>query len=105
MSFPTANLHPCILKIDYGVYACKVKINEGLFAGALKYGDSPTFNLTDSICEIYLLDFSGDLYGQKVQVTVYNKIREVKKFENADKLKVRIMKDVLAVRKFFNSKQ
>ena len=105
LGFPTLNLEKTDLVIDYGVYVCRVKTDYGMFAGALNYGARPTFNLNETACEIYLLDFSGDLYGQNIRVTVYNKIREVMKFENVEKLKDQIGRDVLAVRKFFESNQ
>ena len=105
LDYPTVNLVHNKLDIDYGVYVCRVKTDEGDFHGALNYGIRPTFNLSEPACEIFLLDFSGDLYDQKVRVTVYNKIREEMRFASVEKLKEQIGRDVLSVRKFFKSNQ
>ncbi|MBP7058702.1 riboflavin biosynthesis protein RibF, partial [Candidatus Gracilibacteria bacterium] len=46
---------------------------------------------------IFLIGFSGNLYGEKVEVQVYNKLREVRRFSTPDELKRQIEDDVQQV--------
>ena len=98
LGFPTVNLKG-FFDLEYGVYGCVCVINGTRLVGALHYGPRKTFNDSVELMEIHLLDFEGDLYGKKIEIEVYNKIREVKKFENEEDLKQAIAEDVEAVGK------
>lgn len=52
-----------------------------------------------SLLEAYILDFSGNLYGQKIRVEIGQKLRNVQKFKNKEDLKRAIQRDVETVRK------
>lgn len=95
---PTINLKGDF-ELPSGIYACRVYTKNGSFLGALHYGPRPTINDAASVLEISLLDFKGDLYGETVEVEVYNKIREVKKFSGMEQLRRRIKKDIEFIRK------
>lgn len=93
LGFPTANImYPEeIVKIPFGVY--KAKCNG--HAAILNWGIKPTVNNTPvPIIEVHLLNFSGDLYGQKLKIEVLKKIRDEKKFNSIDELKTQIEKDI-----------
>lgn len=97
LGFPTINLEG-EFELAYGVYVSKATTSFGVFKGALHYGPKPVFNDTKAVMEIHLLDFSGDLYGETVQVEVIQKLREIEKFQDMEALKQQIGKDVTMVR-------
>jgi FAD synthase len=95
LGFPTANI---LLQepMEGGIYSGKTSIDGIDYLGAVFV--CPETNLF----EIYILDFSGDLYGQVLEVQVGGKIREFKKFDSVEELKKQIEDDVRQVR-FINA--
>ena len=53
--------------------------------------------------EVHLFDFAGDVYGQEIEVTFAEKLRDEKKFESLDALKAQIANDIKAAREIFGS--
>lgn len=98
LGFPTVNIHGRF-DFPHGVYGCVVLLGKRKLIGALHFGIKKTIGEVGESLEIHLLDFEGDLYGKDLEIEVYNKVREVKKFENSDELAEAILKDVEAVRK------
>jgi len=98
IGFPTINIEYDRLDIPFGIYVSKVHTPDGLYNGAMHFGPKETMGITEPSLEVYLLDFSGDLYGQSVTVDVYEKIRDVKGFDTLDALKKQIRLDVDHVR-------
>lgn len=97
LGFPTINLEVESKGrdvLDDGVYACWVKVEMSDYMGAASFGPRPTFGLKDRKMEIFLIDFSGDLYGKKVEVKVYNKLRDIRRFRTPDELRAQIGFDV-----------
>jgi riboflavin kinase/FMN adenylyltransferase len=98
MNFPTINLLYSELNLPFGVYVCRVKTPLGVYRGAMHFGPKFFANNEEPSLEIHLLDFSGDLYGARVEVEVFGKIRDVKEFDNMESLKRQIRLDVEFVR-------
>lgn len=93
LGFPTANIEisdPYKIIPPPGIYAAQV----GERLAALYIGDRPTLSPNGkSVIEVYILDFEGDLYGQKLRVEVLDFIRPDKKLENLESLKAQIEQD------------
>ena len=91
IGFPTANMiYPDkIVKIPYGVYKVKV-LNS---TGVLNWGIKPTLNGNSPILEVHIPNFNGDLYGKRLKIQILNKIRDEKKFDSLEELKIQITKD------------
>ncbi len=104
MNFPTANLVPInpqkLIPKD-GIYAVIVKVGSQKYLGALNTGVRPTFSEASRSIEVYLLDFTGDLYGQTLEVEFLAFIREELKFQDMTQLTAQIQKDVNYVRQNF----
>lgn len=105
IGFPTINIVPMVGGTDFternlafGVYACRVYTSSGIFAGALHFGPRRILDLMKPVLEVHLLDFSGDLYGQKVTVELHDKIRDTRDFDDMELLKKQIRRDVEAIR-------
>lgn len=97
IGFPTANVLPLeYLRPMHGVYAVKAKIcGEDIWRDAIaNIGNRPTVSGVRVLIEVHLLDWSGDLYGQRLQTALLDFVRPEQKFENIDELKEQIQKDV-----------
>ena len=95
LGIPTANIKPDKELIPaQGVYAVIVHLEHGFYKGVLNIGFNPTFSDTDLSVEVFLLDFSGDIYGKKVDVLFIERIRNEVKFENPEQLVKQIRKDI-----------
>ncbi|HOW67152.1 MAG TPA: bifunctional riboflavin kinase/FAD synthetase [Candidatus Paceibacterota bacterium] len=97
LGIPTANLdvrdlvHP-----PKGVYAVQTAFRDRLYLAVLNIGDRPTIQHSDSVLrvEAHLLDFSGDLYGQELEVEFLARIRDEKRFASLDALQAQIQQDI-----------
>jgi len=89
--YPTANIrldNNCGLK--HGIYAVRVgraqDNDQARFDGVASFGRRPTFDNGAPLLEIFLFDFSGDLYGTMLDIAFISFIREELKFDNVDVL-------------------
>lgn len=101
MGTPTINqyLSPELVEPKHGVYMSKTTVNGKKFYSITNIGVRPTVGVGPTDCETYILDFSGDLYGKYVEVSLLHFLREEKKFESLSALEEQIMADTLEVRK------
>jgi riboflavin kinase / FMN adenylyltransferase len=87
LGYPTANIRldqNCGLK--HGIYAVRVGQGERRFDGVASFGRRPTFDNGAPLLEIFLFDFSGDLYGSRLDVAFIAFLREEMKFDSAEAL-------------------
>ncbi len=98
IGFPTANLRVYNEQLPPdGVWAVEVTLDQGLvYRGAGNLGMRPTVEGGKGRrqLEIYLLDFSGDLYGSEMEVRFLTFVRGERKFDSLDALKRQIQEDV-----------
>jgi len=96
IGFPTANLgiSPEINIPGKGVYAAQCKLGSNLYKAVVNIGSKPTFHKEYPISiEAHLIDFQGDLYGQKIRLYFLEKIRDERKFDNVEELVKQITRD------------
>ena len=96
LGYPTINVTPPddkLLPRD-GIYATWAIIGERRLRAATSLGVRPTFGGGPRKLESYLLDFSGDLYGQQAVIVFVERLRDELKFASADDLALQIAKDV-----------
>lgn len=89
MGFRTANLKadPMRCVIKEGVYAGFANVDGTLYPAAISNGVSPVFAAeTDANCEVHILDFDGNLYGQKIWVEFHHWLRPMIKFDSTEEL-------------------
>jgi len=100
LGFPTANIvHSGELAPGLGIYFCTVSLDGKTYRGACSVGINPTVSNTHDVkIEVYILDFSEDIYGQKLQLFFHKKIRDELRFDSLEALKIQIQKDVEIVR-------
>ena len=104
IGFPTANLIPAEprqLVPATGVYACRVRLDDGrLFGGMANIGTAPTVS-TDGrrTIEVNLFDFSGDLYGRRIEVEFIDRMRDERRFPNLEALTAQLRADARHARR------
>ncbi len=95
LGFPTANLHIANeLLPAYGVYAVLVTVDRRRFKGVASIGVRPTFDAGPVSVEVYLFEYTGDLYGMHMDVSFVKRLRGEEKFRDAESLVRQIRKDV-----------
>ena len=100
IGFPSANINynDEKIKIPFGVYFVKVNLKANEYNGILNYGFSPTYNNEQEIkTEVHILDFNDDIYGEEIKISFVTKIRDQIKFENSEKLKSQLLRDMAFV--------
>ena len=92
LGFPTANLEvdPAVLVPAFGIYAGAV---DGLRA-AISIGVNPHYGGTERRIEAYLLDWTGDLYGDRLVVELWQRLRDERVFASEAELVAQIARDV-----------
>ena len=107
LGFPTVNLKlkEHVMPPAKGVYATKVILENGdVLPAVTNVGTRPTVDDGDQLTiEGFILDFHGDLYGQKIQMEFYKYLREERKFPSFDALKAEIAHNVDQTREYFAS--
>ena len=84
LGYPTANLHlPRDCRLQYGIYAVRMKIDGVWHDGVASFGSRPTFDDGAPRLETFVFDFSGDLYGKTVDVAFVGFLRGEEKFDFA----------------------
>ena len=96
LGFPTINLAlpPERLLPRDGIYAMWAEMGEGRFKAAASLGVRPTFGGGERVLEAFLLDFSGELYGEEVEVSFMKRLRDEMAFASPAELSAQIARDV-----------
>jgi riboflavin kinase / FMN adenylyltransferase len=97
LGFPTANLwvRPELLVPANGIYAGST----GEHRAAVSIGTNPHYGGRERRIEAHLLDFDGDLYGQRLVVQLWERLRDETAFDTEDDLIAQIGRDVEATRR------
>jgi riboflavin kinase/FMN adenylyltransferase len=101
LGFPTANVDVAgILVPPAGVYAADAAVGGKTYRAAVNIGVRPTMYSADGglTVEAHLLDFSGDIYGEEIELTFRKKLRDERKFPSVELLRQQIAQDVAAAR-------
>jgi len=95
IGFPTANLAlGDYLRPAYGIYAITGRLPDGrLLKGAANIGIRPHFDPPKELLEPHFFDFSGDLYGQEIDIAFHAFLRGEAKFDSLDALVAQIGRD------------
>tara|TARA_B100001094_G_C17930701_1_gene670599 strand:- start:98 stop:853 length:756 start_codon:yes stop_codon:yes gene_type:complete len=107
LGFPTINLKfKDTIVPRYGVYAARVNIitgkNRGQYNGVASIGERPTFGKHLANLEVYIFDFSGNLYDQEVTVSLIEYQRDEIAYEDKSDLIMQMNKDCNLSRKILS---
>ncbi|MBX9796624.1 bifunctional riboflavin kinase/FAD synthetase [Sphingomonas sp.] len=105
IGYPTANVAlGSYLRPAYGIYAVRVRLADGrVVPGAANLGIRPSFDPPKELLEVYLFDWSGDLYGQMIEVDVIAYLRPEAKFDSLDALTAQMDKDCARAREILSA--
>jgi riboflavin kinase/FMN adenylyltransferase len=92
LGYPTANLllEPELAVPRFGIYAGSARGHRA----AVSIGTNPHYGGTERRIEPYLLDFEGDLYGERLLVELWERLRDEAVFESEEELVSQIARDV-----------
>jgi riboflavin kinase/FMN adenylyltransferase len=94
LGFPTANLEvDPACRLRHGIYAVRVGVGDRRYDGVASFGRRPMFEIDRPLLEVFLFDFAGDLYGQRIDVAFIAWIRPELKFDSLDALVARMRDD------------
>ena len=96
LGFPTANLavEPGLLVPAYGIYAGSALGHRA----AVSIGVNPHYRGRERKVEAYLLDFAGDLYGRRIRLELWRRLRDARAFASEGELVEQMTRDVDAAR-------
>jgi riboflavin kinase/FMN adenylyltransferase len=96
LGYPTANLRvdSGLLVPAYGIYAGWAAAHRA----AISIGTNPHYGGSERRVEAFLLDFEGDLYGKRLIVELWRRLRDERAFSSEDELVAQISRDVEATR-------
>lgn len=106
LGFPTANLKiaPKFILLN-GVYICWAMIKGKRLPAVCNVGYQPTVSSFRKKVEVHVLDYKGCLYGQIMQVSFLEKIRNEKKFKDVTELIENIKHDTIVAKRYFEKRQ
>ena len=96
IGYPTANMElGAYLRPRFGIYAVTGRIvaSDEQLRGAASIGIRPMFDPPKELLESYFFDFSGDLYGQEIEVALHHFLRPEMKFDSIAALQAQMAED------------
>jgi riboflavin kinase/FMN adenylyltransferase len=110
IGIPTANLDIWQEQLmpKAGVYACLARVGERMLRAVTNVGVRPTFNNPNAIAipraETHLLDYRGDLYGQRIELLFIDRLRDEQRFPDVASLIAQIQADIRRARRILRVK-
>jgi riboflavin kinase/FMN adenylyltransferase len=107
LGIPTANLAVWEERAypGSGVYVCKVHYDDEEFDAVTNIGIRPTFDddIEKPIIETHILEFDRDLYGETINISFLDRLRDERRFSGPEELLVQIDRDIERARKILKS--
>ena len=94
LGYPTANVAlPPETDLAHGIYAVRATVNGATHDGVASFGRRPTFDNGAVLLETFLFNFSGDLYGRRMEIAFHAFLRGEAKFNDAEALVAQMDRD------------
>ena len=88
-----------------GILVVEVNLSDdSTWPAVASLGTRPTIGGTTNVLEVHLLDFSSDLYGQRIQVRFLKKLRDEVKFSSIETMCEQVHQDIIRTREYFRHK-
>ncbi|MWV28696.1 bifunctional riboflavin kinase/FAD synthetase [Aurantiacibacter rhizosphaerae] len=107
LGYPTANIDMgSYIRPRFGIYAVtgRVLATGQELQGAANLGVRPSFDPPKELLEPYFFDFSGDLYGQEIDIAFHHFLRPEAKFDDMDALKAQMEEDCARARELLGAR-
>ncbi len=99
LGFPTANIATdSSLGLANGVYRSRVRLGGEWFAAVSNLGTKPSVGGTERLLETHIINFSGDIYDQLIEIELIEKLRDEQLFNTLEELTEQIKKDIEKVK-------
>ncbi len=107
LGFPTINIKVGNRPIAvHGIFAVLVKgLDNRILRGVASIGTRPTVNGVGTILEVYILNFSEQIYGRCVDIEILHKLRDEQKFDSLNALTVQINQDINDALNYFEDNE
>ena len=108
LGFPTANQRFPLDRLvpKFGVYAVCIQVNGKRYRGVANVGVRPTVeNTVSANCEVYILDFEGDIYGKTVTTEFCEFLRPERHFSDIETLVAAVQSDISHAKQYFQVKK
>lgn len=119
IGFPTANLEPTsqFFNLEKGVYTVLVQHEFNKYIGVMNIGQRPTVSMSNiqtrgflkqpyegMTIEVHILNFHKEIYGHSLEIEPLSYIRDEKKFNSLEELKIKISRDIQIARETFSAR-
>ncbi len=97
LGYPSANIqyNEEKVKVPYGVYYVLVEVGDEIYNGVYNYGIVKNKSGEEKFkSEVHIIDFNKNIYSKKIKISFITKIRNQISFENEEKLKYQIQRDI-----------
>ena len=99
LGFPTANLTEIrTLLPKEGLYAARALVGGRFYPAAVNLGGNPTFGVDKTKVEVHILDWSGNLYGERLAIDFITRLRDIVPFRSRDELVGAMNADIEQIR-------
>ena len=100
LGFPTANIEIADNRamLPNGAYIVRVRVRGKIFNGIANVGDNPTFKVARRRLEVFIDEFSDNIYGEEIFVSFVSKLRDEKVFASVEELKAQLNEDLRIMR-------
>jgi len=109
LQIPTANLHTENELIPQrGVYITRLRVDGDSWAGVTNIGFRPTVDTENDAAlsiETHALDLNRDIYGKRIAVEFWSRVRDERRFASLDELTARIRKDKESAMRYFRRRE
>lgn len=104
LGFPTANIHLNRRAVPInGIFAVKIHgLSDLVLLGVANVGNRPAVGGGKTLLEVYIFDFSNEIYGKHITVEFVHKLRDEENYTSLELLKAQIAKDVQAAKEYFS---
>lgn len=104
IGIPTANIalqrhRPAV----EGIFVVQLRLAGQMYPGVASLGTRPTVGGSTPLLEVHVFDFDRDIYGAHVAVDFLHRLRDERRFDSLDEMRVQIVKDIDAARQYFNA--
>ena len=105
IGFPTANIEISDRRamLPNGAYIVRVKVRGNFYNGIANIGDNPTFKVARRRLEVFIDNFSENIYGEEIFISFISKIRDEKVFSSVEELKTQLNEDLRTMRYVTNN--
>ena len=92
------------VRVKEGIYACVCELGGERFFGVVNVGRRPMVEDNGGLnCETYIIDFDREVYGERVKLSFYRRLRDEKRFSSLDELSAAVLENAKEAKAYFEN--